>query len=459
MRLTRTRRIALALILLSSGISILWGFSIGLSSQGGLADFKAVYYGARCLLQHSDPYKPNEFLRVYLAEGGGFPSDPNVSRLFNRAVPVCINLPTTLFLIAPFAMLAWGPAHVLWMLLLAGSLVLAGLLTWNLAENYAHGVSIFLICIVLADSEILYSGGNSAGIAVSLCIVAVWCFLRDRFVPAGILCLAVSLAIKPHDAGLVWLYFLLAGGVYRKRALQTLIVTVVLSVPAILWVSQVSPHWVEELHSNLYATSARGDLSDPGPTSVSMRNPVRIIDLQTVISVFRDDPRIYNPASYLVCGALLLVWSVRTLRSRFSQRRAWFAIAAIAALSMLPVYHRAYDAKLLLLTVPACAMLWAERGLIGWFALLVTTAGVVLTGDIPSASLIIFTNNLHVAPTGIFGKILTVALMRPAPLILLAIGIFYLWVYVRRTAPDTEICMGKTISSQSGPVSFTMVEK
>jgi hypothetical protein len=438
----------------------LWGFSLGLSSQGGLADFKAVYYGARCLLQHSDPYKPDEFLRVYLAEGGGFPSDPTVSRLFNRAVPVCINLPTSLFLIAPLAILAWGPAHVLWMILVAGSLILAASLMWNLAENYAHGVSLFLICIVLADSEILYSGGNSAGIAVSLCIVAVWCFLRDRFVLAGILCLAVSLAIKPHDAGLVWLYFLLAGGVYRKRALQTLaLTTVALCLPAVLWVSHVAPNWIEELHSNQSAISAHGDLSDPGPTSVSMRNPDRIIDLQTVISVFRDDPRIYNPASYLVCGALLLIWSIRTFRSRFSQPRAWLALAAIAALSMLPIYHRQYDAKLLLLTVPACAMLWAEGGLIGWVALLVTTSGVVLTGDIPSAILTNYWNNLHLSTVGIFGQILTVLLARPVPLILLAMGIFYLWVYVRRTAPDTEICISKTISFQSGPVSLSKVEK
>jgi hypothetical protein len=35
--------------------------------------------------------------------------------------------------------------------------------------------------------------------------VAAWCFIKGRFIPAGILCLAVSLAIKPHDAGLVWL--------------------------------------------------------------------------------------------------------------------------------------------------------------------------------------------------------------------------------------------------------------
>jgi hypothetical protein len=88
---------------------------------------------------------------------------------------------------------------------------------------------------------------------VSLSAVAVWCFLRERFVLAGILCLAVALAVKPQDSGLVWLYFLRAGGVYRKRALQTLLATAVLSLPGVLWVWHASPHWFAEWQSNVAA--------------------------------------------------------------------------------------------------------------------------------------------------------------------------------------------------------------
>jgi hypothetical protein len=263
-------------------------------------------------------------------------------------------------------------------------------------------------------------------------VVAVWCFLNGRFVPAGVLFLAVSLALKPHDAGLVWLYFLLAGAPHRKRALQTLVVTLVLCLPATLWVSHVAPHWIQELHSNILSTSAHGDLNDPGPATLMGHTPDLIIDLQTVISVFRDDPRIYNPASYLVCGALLFVWSLKTLKSRISTTSAWLALAAIVPLTMLVTYHRSHDAKLLLLTVPACAMLWAEGGPIGWTALLVNTAGIVFTGDIPLAILDILTKNLHTGTAGLPGKMLTVMLTRPSPLILLAMEIFYLWVYVRR---------------------------
>jgi hypothetical protein len=46
---------------------------------------------------------------------------------------------------------------------------------------------------------------------------------------------------------------------------------------------------------------------------------------------------------------------------------------------MLIIYHRQCDAKLLLLIVPACAMLWDSGRTIRWVALAATTLGVVLT--------------------------------------------------------------------------------
>jgi hypothetical protein len=231
--------------------------------------------------------------------------------------------------------------------------------------------------------------------------------------------------------------------------LQTLLVTVVLCLPAILWVSHVAPQWQPELQANLSATSAHGDLSDPGPTSLGMSTPDRVIDLQTVISVFRDDPRIYNPASYLICGALLLVWSGRTLRSRFSQPRAWLALAAVAALAMLPVYHRGHDAKL---TIPACAMLWEEGGPTGRIALMLNTAGVVLTADVPVAILGIFAESLHLDTTRLAGQILTAMLTRPAPLILLAMSVFYLWVYVQHDPGRTAMEAGGSKTASSAPI-------
>jgi hypothetical protein len=193
---------------------------------------------------------------------------------------------------------------------------------------------------------------------------------------------------------------------------------------------------MQEWHSYFLASPLQGSINDPGLASTGGHGLAMVISLQTIVSVFRDDPRIYNPVSYVICAPLLLMWAFVTLRSRPSPARAWLALAAIAALSMLPIYHRLYDAKLLLLTVPACAMLWAEGGLIGRLALLVDSAAFVLTGDLPWAFVLGLISHLHLPTTALTNQMLIAVQVFPAPLILLITGIFYLWVYARRSSAD-----------------------
>jgi hypothetical protein len=206
---------------------------------------------------------------------------------------------------------------------------------------------------------------------------------------------------------------------------------------------------MQEWQANLAAIAAPGGINEPGPASLTGRSAFMVIDLQAAISIFRDDPRFYNPVSYIICGALLLAWAVRTLRASFSPARAWIALAAIVPLSMLITYHRPWDAKLLMLTVPACAMLWAGGGRIARIALLVNSLGLLLTADVTLALLNIHWKQLHLDTAGIFGQLLTLVMIRPASLILLAMSIFYLWVYLRWN-PDTEKGLGKAIPIQSG---------
>jgi hypothetical protein len=286
-------------------------------------------------------------------------------------------------------------------------------------------------------------------------VIAVWCFIQNRFGVVGIFCMAVSLLIKPHDSGFIWLYFLLAGGIYRKRALQTLAFSAFLAIPAILWVTHVAPNWLQELRSNLAVISSRGGFNDPGPASFVAHTAGSVIDLQAVISVFRDDPRWYNPIAYATCAALILPWALFVLRSNLSPKNTWAALAAVASITMLITYHKPVDARLFLLCVPACALLWAEGGTIGNIALAVTAASIVFTSDIPLAVLANFTKNLNPG-TNLLGKIATVLLTRPAPVVLLMMAICYLWIYVRsarnRTGAETTRNRNERME-YTGPVS------
>jgi hypothetical protein len=426
------RPMSVLLILLSSGISMLTGVMLDRGSPGGTSNYRAIYYGARCLIHRADPYNPAEFLRVYKLESGEFPSFPPKRYLFLRSVPVCVNLPTTLFLIAPLALLSWGLSHALWLTLIGLCLTAAGLLMFEISGEYSPGVSLVLICLLLMNSEVLFTVGNTAGIAVSLCVIAVWCFVRRRWEWAGVFCMAISLALKPHDSGLVWLCLLLAGGILRKRGLQVLAIAALFAIPSIVWVSNVAPNWTHELRANLASTSSRGDISDPGPTSINQRGSADVlIDLQTVVSVFKDDPHFYNPIVYAICGLLLMVWAGVTLREHGSPTMLWYAMAAVAPLTLLVSYHRPYDAKLLLLAIPACAMLWAQGGTVRRVAVWITSLAVILTGDIPLAILSLFSRNLNVLEMSFGRKLSSILLIRPAPLGLLALAVFNLWTYWR----------------------------
>jgi hypothetical protein len=441
--LNRARTDGFYFFFLGGAIFVLLGVAVETGSSLAMVDFKGLYLTARCLLRNQDPYQDRNVLPIYHEEGAERPTDTLKIR---RIETQCVYLPTAFLVTAPFAALSFAPAHILWMALTAASMIFAAYLAWLLAAEYDPVIAGFFVGGVLGGSELLLISGNAAGLVISLCVVAVCCFVKERYQPAGVVCLAVALMLKPQDAGLVWLYFLLAGGTYRKRALQTLAATVALSLPPVIWVQHLSPDWLHEFGANLAMASARGGYNDPGPDSTGAHGLGMITDLQAVFSQLRDDPRFYNLASYAVSGALVLVWAFRTMRTRASLPKDWLALASIAALSLLPVYHRQYDAKLLLLAAPACAMLWQERGSIRWIAVAVSAAGVLVAGDLPWAILFGMIDNVAWLRTGLPGRLIVVFQIYAVPLILLAVGVFYLWAYVSRSEAPPSVSRSEATS-------------
>jgi hypothetical protein len=455
--MTKARLDGLYLLLLGCAAFLLFGFALEHILDTGMGDFKAVYYSSLTLVEHHDPYRESDLLQTFQSHGGQFSAIPASAAAERRAILLCINMPATLMLLAPFALLSWGPAHILWMSLTAAAFILAASLMFSLGARHAPVLAGGLLGLILLNSELLIFEGNLAGIVISLCVIAVWCFLENRFVPLGILFLALALITKPQDSGLIWLYFLLAGGIHRKRALQTLLVAAAIALPAILWVSHLAPGWMHEQFANLAAASARGDLNDPGPTSMGAHNLGGMINLQTALSYLRDDPRFYNPIAWLICAPLFIAWAVTTLRasspfhsaiqSETPPQRSFLPLAAIAIFTLLPVYHRQYDCRLLLLAVPACALLWSRASqtprivprAVARIAVLLTTAVILITGDLTWAVLIGSISKSHPPTAASSAHFAIAAIFSAVPLTLLALTTFYTWLYTRRTAPTTRL--------------------
>lgn len=430
---------SLLLLILGACISIVWGISLERGSRAGVMGFPGIYLGTKCLLHNGDPYNVGQLQRAYESAGLAPPSE---SAALRQSATLYVNLPSTFLFVAPFAFMPLAAAQTAWLILTIICFLFGAFLMWQLGDRHARGASVFLAFLVLANCEVIFSGGNTAGLVVGLCVIAVWCFLQERLIGIGIVCLAIGLAIKPHDAGPIWLYFLLAGHRQTKRAVRSALLAAAFAGVALVWVSQVAPNWLSEFRSNLAVISAPGGINEPGPTSIGVGSADMIIDLQTFVSVLCDDPRIYNPVTYALCAVLFIAWSIAVLRSQPSAENAWFALVSVMALSMLVTYHRSYDAKLLLLSIPASCMLQAKNRAIGKTALIAGGIGVLFTSDIPLAALMQLTRGMYSPGATIAARALVAVVTRPAPLILLFTAVFYLYVFIRQSRETTGVVDG-----------------
>ncbi len=434
--MTNAQRDGLTLLLLGCAVFLLTGLVWARLSARSLMDFRPAYFSARCLLSGHDPYNPADMQRAYAAAGQEHPGESASDQLLETRNEY---LPSELPFTVPFALLPFSVAQMLWVALIGAAFTLAAILMWRAAEP-APLLAGVLLAFLLVNSASLMAFGNPSAIAVSLCVIAAWCFLEDRFAAAGVLCLSAALCIKPHTAGFVWLYFLFAGGKHRKRALQTLALTVAVGVLGIAWVSSIAPHWISELHANLLAFIGRGAMNDPGPATSGGRGIHMITDLQAIFSFFRDDPRFYNLASYAICAPLFVCWAFAAAHAGGSRRNAWLGLAAVSALTMLPLYHRQYDAKLILLAIPACAVLAAEGGRIARWAITITTIAFILNGDWTWAVLNSLLPRYHLSSIGPHISLLAF----PVPLSLLALACFYLWQFAESAYPSKSASSGHT---------------
>jgi hypothetical protein len=433
----RLRWKRIALLVFSMGLCLVFFETAHRADHDGITmmDFGEIYYGAQCALHHRDPYNAESALREFKADGGQLPVKSALkAEAAKTVIAFDVNLPTTLFLTSPLAWLPWETAQTLWLWLSAGLLVVSGYLVWSLADNAVPAMVGCLIGFMLLNCvEILWMG-NVAAVAVSLCVIATWCFVKERYAAAGVLLLAVSLALKPHDSGFMWLYFLLAGGAMRKRAMQAVSVTAMIGVLAAIWLAPCSPHWLHELQRNNQIVTQVGGTSDPSLSGVASGSIATILDLQAPLSLFLKAPAAYNAVSYTVIGGLIAAWAFFVLRRRTTPELTKVAIATIAVLTLLPVYHRPYDAKLLMLSIPACAMLWAESGPKRWIPFAFTATAVLLTSDIPLVALLGLSKALGIALPGDRSVLL---LLLP-PLALLAMGVYFLWTLWRHV-PDAQL--------------------
>lgn len=286
-----------------------------------------------------------------LIDAGDIPPLPNT------APPPSVYLPPALPVVAAsMAPLPWLPARLLWCLLsistFAGSIVLL----LRSSEWFSHGKWLLAAAVLFySPTTSGLSTGNPSVLSCALVSMAVYLAVAKRPI-ASALALGIGHCIKPQISICVVALFIVWS--CWKPLLLSLMVPVLSSALSVARAGSIAQYklWLISLRLQVADAFSVGALNDPRPS-----NPFshQMVDTNAVLAVFVPDLKIDS----LIVGALaaammgLYLW----LRRSLAGDRRWRDMAFFSALTLTIVYHRYYDAQLLLLAVPfVVRSLWAE---------------------------------------------------------------------------------------------------
>ena len=413
------------------------------------ADFRALYSSSRCMAVGCDPYRGAAIKQQFLAHGG---------KLFEVGVapesPFTDNYldypPMSMFYLMPFALLPWRIAWYSWLAISMMVYTVAALEISKHCSIYSPVAANLLLACFVMMVDIAFVLANPALLASGLCCLSVLLLLNDRRPGLSVAMFTLSLLLKPHLGAFVLLYFLVAGVRYRKRALQIIAACIACSIPALLWVSvrQSSHNWLKELSGNLAGVSSRGQMSDPGPSNHWVQG---IVDLRTALAFIHDDPAFYSHVTIAISICFLALWLYPAVKLRPSRQKDWIALAAIACFSLLPVYHRNSDTKLLLLAYPAIAILiqrtrWVGivAGAVGFFLAIISGRFFIMHDRrFPAVAIILRKTVYRLMPQ--------VVLDRPEPVLFLLSAVFFVVVLYAMLWSDRVSPAATALAADSAP--------
>jgi hypothetical protein len=377
-------------------------------------DFVPVYAGARCLLHGCNPYDPSQ-LEPEFFQAGGKPSD-----LPSWQIDVPVYPPSTFLVLSPLALLRFPVARLLWFLLNGCLFVTAAGLILSICPRSHRWLSTTLVSFFLVTAGILLVLGQPAVFAISLVIIGSCLFLRGDLVPLGAFLFLLSLALKPQIGGFLVVYFLVQR-IYWRYAASALAGAAVLLLCAGLILGH-HPHsagWASTLRANLSATLSPGGSADPRPAN---RQAIGDENLQALTSIFVTRAGQFNAAAYAIFLGLFGAGIVGVLRANRGPELHLVALGALSILTLTPVYHRFYDTRLLLLSIPAVVIVFQKRRVLGAVIAVLT----VLTTISAQYRVQIFLMQQGKWQNVLGNKFLFILLLRQQNLILLTLFFLYL---------------------------------
>ncbi len=314
------------------------GVSRALSDSG---DFAMPYLSAGVWLRGGNPYDYDQLYRRWQEAGGAL-----------DAMPVRLNTPavyppTALLVIAPLTIFSWPAARLIVTGINTFALLLSILAIASVAGlrfNEWRGQLFLTLALAFAPLHTGLAKANLIVPAAAALFFAVWASEKRKDLPAGIL-IAVSMALKPQVGAI-----LLLGYAIQRRwriCATAIILLAAISGVSLLRLDLAQVDWLSNFLSNSAEFAAAGGSNDPTSANPSRHH---LINLQPLLYTIFDQAVAVNLIVIaIICGLFLLFWLNH--RGIEADRHHLLMISFLASLNLLPIYHRFYDATLLLLPI------------------------------------------------------------------------------------------------------------
>jgi hypothetical protein len=338
------------LVLLAAAEFIVRGPLRYLREPGSWNDLSQNYTASRLWLRGQSPADPKNFVALWWHEG--------LSRLDLTDIRTHLAPPLGgLVIMAPIAAFHWKIAKILWLAIL---LISFAATVWALVRTSAFASNEFRIllflaaCLALAPFQTGIASGNTSILVIALCATAIWAASSRHDIASGIL-FGMACAMKPQLGAFLVLYYL----VRRRWQLFTVAVscTALLNVVAVLYLYLCGASWLQD-----YLNNARGFVTVANKIdSFTTENPSRftLINLQVPFFSITGDSHSSNLWALAICGLLVCSWLNWVVKQRDTAPEL-LSLGAISAIALLPVYHRFYDAAILIL--PLCWCITTAHG-------------------------------------------------------------------------------------------------
>lgn len=337
----------IALLLLSAAAEFIVRGPLRFAHAANFNDFISPYIQTRAFISGIDPYSSENLLRLWPADSEHYDflahDFAEGTLVYKHGIPTAYPL-TAFVLLVPVAALPWHIAHPLWLVATVLSFAVAVTSLMKIAKLFplTRRTLVFLIlALALAPFHTGLAAGSIVTIAVAASAAGVSAAEQDRDLLAAVL-LAIAISLKPQ-IGLPFLFYYLLRRRWRIAAISSGVVAT-LAVIALVRLTVSGTPWLQNYLYDGRVLLGPGSLGD-----FTEKDPLRfgLVNFQVAAYTILQNRDYASAAAFAVAAATGLIWLFIFFRS-VSHHNTLLELSTLAVLSLIPVYHRFYDASLLI---------------------------------------------------------------------------------------------------------------